>query len=254
LLLSRRVVGEINAVCHECDHCRAGRPTHCSNRSVLGIQNRHGAFAEYTTLPDENLHVVPDDVDTDAATFAEPLAAALQIQTQVRIGPEDRVLVVGDGKLGQLIARTLKRVGCALQVVGKHAAKLRMLQDCGIETVFADGVATGKFDVSIEATGNADGFSIARRGLRPRGTLVLKSTYRGGLTLDVSRLVVDEVTVVGSRCGPFEPALTFLSEHAAELRSLITARYPLMEGIAAFDYARQPAAMKVLFDTELAGV
>src|SRR5438093_11393164 len=211
-LVGGRVVGEINAVCGACTACTAGQRTHCERRTVLGIVRRHGAFAQYLTLPVENLHLVPDSVATDAAVFTEPLAAALEIQEQVAIGPRDRVLVVGDGKLGQLVAQTLALTGCALLVVGRHDAKLSLLAARGVETARADRAPRGEFDVAVECTGNAEGFQVAQRAVRPRGTLVMKSTYAGALALDASAIVVQELTLVGSRCGPFAPALRLLAE------------------------------------------
>ncbi len=247
-LLGRRVVGEINAVCGDCDTCRAGRPTHCERRTVLGIVGRDGAFAERLTLPAANLHPVPDEVSTDAATFVEPLAAALEIQEQVRIDPADRVLVVGDGKLGQLIARTLALTGCRLTVAGRHEQKLALLASTGAVTTSADGIESGRFDLAVDCTGNSDGFALARRALRPRGTLVLKSTYAGELSLDASALVVDEITLVGSRCGPFAPALALLAERRVEVEDLIAGRYPLAEGLAALEHARRRGTLKILLE------
>jgi threonine dehydrogenase-like Zn-dependent dehydrogenase len=202
-LINQRVVGEINAACGYCRFCRSGQPTHCENRTVLGIVNRNGAFAEYLSLPIENLHIVPENVSTAAATFTEPLAAALEIQQQITLCQDDRVLVVGDGKLGQLIAQTLALTGCDLLVVGRHEDKLLNLAARGIKTALANTVKDRYFDVSIDCTGNPEGFNTARRALRPRGTLILKSTYAGNLSLDASALVVDEITLIGSRCGPF---------------------------------------------------
>ena len=247
-LVGKRVVGEINAVCGMCRACVAGRRTHCERRSVLGIVGRDGAFAEYLLLPIENLHRVPESVSTDAAVFTEPLAAALEIQQQVAIGPADRVLVVGDGKLGQLVAQTLALTGCALCVVGRHEAKLGLLRERGIETMREDGVDRGSFDVAVECTGNPEGFNAARRALRPRGTLVLKSTYAGALTLDASAVVVNELTLVGSRCGPFTPALDLLSGGRVSVEPLIHARYPLARAMRAFEHAQRPGVLKVLVD------
>lgn len=249
-LMGRRVVGEINAVCGACGACLAGRPTHCERRTVLGIVKRHGAFAEYLTLPIANLHVVPDEVSTDAATFTEPLAAALEIQEQVAIRPSDRVLVVGDGKLGQLIAQTLGLTGCDLLVVGKHAGKLALLTARGIATDAADAVKPGGYDIAVECTGNPEGFALARKALRPRGTLVMKSTYAGALTLDGSMIVVDEITLVGSRCGPFAPALGLLKDGRVDVEPLIRARYRLRDGLAAFAEAARNGVLKVLLSTE----
>lgn len=247
-LIHRRVVGEINAVCGRCRFCRRGNSTHCENRTVLGIVNRHGAFAEYLCLPIENLHVVPDRLPLEVATFTEPLAAALEIQQQVKLHADDRVIVVGDGKLGQLVAQTLALVGCDLLVVGRHARKLARLEERGIKTGFADLVTEKTFDISVECTGNPEGFAIARRALRPRGTLVLKSTYAGYLTLDASSLVVDEITLIGSRCGPFLPALELLTQGKVEVQSLVDATYPLEEGVAAFTHAQTKGALKVLLE------
>lgn len=247
-LLGHRVVGEINAVCHCCLDCSSGRSTHCANRTVLGILGRDGAFAEYLTLPVENLHIVPDGLSTDAATFAEPLAAALQIQHQVQVLSGDRVLVVGDGKLGQLVSQTLSMTGCDLLVVGRHQEKLNLLASMGIGTIFADGVDSRAFDLAVECTGNSSGFALARNALRPRGTLVMKSTYVGDLTCDASAVVVDEIMILGSRCGPFGPALRLLAEHRVEIEPLIHARYPLIDGLAAFEYARQAGVLKVMID------
>ncbi len=249
-LQGQRVVGEINAVCGHCRFCLQGQSTHCENRTVLGIVNRNGAFADYITLPVANLHPVPDNVPTDLATFTEPLAAALEIQQQVRVDETCKVLVVGDGKLGQLVAQTLALTGCDLLVVGRHEAKLSNLRDRGIATSFADAVVDRAFDLSVECTGNAEGFAIAHRALRPRGTLVLKSTYAGQLTIDASSLVVDEITLVGSRCGPFAPALELLRTNQVDVTPLIQARYPLTEGLRAFEHAQQRGVMKVLLEMD----
>jgi threonine dehydrogenase-like Zn-dependent dehydrogenase len=253
-LVGKRVVGEINAVCGACAACEAGRPTHCENRTVLGIVDRGGAFAEYLTLPAENLHVVPDSLPDDAAVFTEPLAAALQIQEQVRIEPNDRILVVGDGKLGQLIARTLRLTGGYLCVAGRHADKLAMLRRLGIDIVevaggeHPDNAAVGLrgFDVVVECSGSPEGFDLARLAVRPRGALVMKSTYADRLSIDISSLVVDEVTLVGSRCGPFAPALELIDSGQVDVEDLIVDSYPLSAGVAAFDHARRRGTLKIL--------
>ncbi len=247
-LLQQRVVGEINAACGECGFCRTGQPTHCENRTVLGIVKRNGAFAEYLTLPVKNLHLVPETVSTDAATFTEPLAAALEIQEQVPLSDRDRVLVVGDGKLGQLVSQSLAITGCDLLVVGRHRDKLQNLTQLGIAVSLSDAIAPRSFDLAVECTGNPEGFAIARRALRPRGILVLKSTYAAQLTLDVSSLVVDEITLIGSRCGPFPKALALLSQNRVSVNPLIQARYPLQDAIAAFEQAQQRGVLKVLLD------
>ncbi len=252
-LARQRVVGEINAVCGRCEACEAGRRTHCEHRTVLGIVGRHGAFAEFLALPAENLHLVPDNLPDEAAVFTEPLAAALQIQQQVTLQPEDRVLIVGDGKLGQLIARTLKLSGTYLCVAGRHQRKLAMLADLDIDTVAVGDNTDAElartlrsFDIAVECTGNPEGFALARRALRPRGTLVLKSTYADDLTLDASSLVVDEITLVGSRCGPFAPALELLNSGKIHVEKLIADRYPLSAGLAAFEHAQRRGTLKIL--------
>ncbi|MBP5977170.1 alcohol dehydrogenase catalytic domain-containing protein [Brasilonema sp. CT11] len=247
-LVNQRVVGEINAVCGQCRFCRSGQPTHCENRTVLGIVNRNGAFAEYLCLPTQNLHPVPENIPTEVATFTEPLAAALEIQQQVHLHPDDRVLVVGDGKLGQLVAQTLALTGCDLLVVGRHRDKLAHLEARGIKTGLADTVTDRAFDISVECTGNSEGFALAHRALRPRGTLVLKSTYAGKLSLDASSLVVDEISLIGSRCGPFAPALELLAQEKVDVKSLINARYPLADGLAAFERAQTKGVLKVLLE------
>jgi threonine dehydrogenase-like Zn-dependent dehydrogenase len=214
----------------------------------LGIVGRDGAFAEYLALPNDNLHVVPEEVSTDAATFTEPLAAALQIQEQVKVAADTRVLVVGDGRLGQLVAQTLALTGAELLVIGSGHDKLALLSARGIETGLSETANPVGFDVAVECTGNPDGFAIAHDALRPRGTLVMKSTYVGELAVDAASVVVNELTLVGSRCGPFAPALRLLAESRVDVEPLIHARYPLAEGIAALELAQQPGVLKVLLD------
>lgn len=244
----RRVVGEINAACGTCCECQAGRSRHCEGRTVLGIVGRHGAFAEYLVLPTDNLHPVPDEVETDAASFTEPLAAALEIQEQVPVAPDDCVLVIGAGKLGQLIARTLLLTGCELAVAGRHRDKLRLVEALGTTTYAPDGAPAGSFDLVVECTGDPSGFHQAAHAVRPRGTIVLKSTYAGAIDLDISAVVVNELTLVGSRCGPFPPALQLLAEGAVDVTPLIHARYPLESALAAFEHAQRPGVLKVLVD------
>ncbi|MDJ0845877.1 MDR/zinc-dependent alcohol dehydrogenase-like family protein [Crocosphaera sp.] len=245
-LIHKRVVGEINAVCGHCRFCQGGSPTHCENRTVLGIVNRNGAFADYLTLPINNLHPVPDNVSSDVATFTEPLAAALEIQQQVDIDANQRVLLVGDGKLGQLVAQTLALTGCDLWVIGRHPEKLANLAARGIKTGLETDVNERSFDIAVDCTGNPQGFDLARRSLCPRGILVLKSTYAGKLTLDASALVVDEITVIGSRCGPFAPALKLLEQEQVDVQPLIQGRYPLEQGLQAFAAAQKRGVLKVL--------
>ena len=249
-LLGKRVVGEINIVCGKCASCLSDRRNHCHQRTVLGIVNKHGAFADYLTLPRENLHLVPDSVSTEEATFTEPLAAALRIQQQVELDSGQRVLVIGDGKLGLLIAQTLQLSRNELLVVGRHEAKLEILSQRGIEVCLAKEFAQGDFDVVVECTGSVSGFNSARESLRPKGTLVMKSTYAGQLTVDASALVVDEITVIGSRCGPFPMALELLRNGTVDVTPLIHEVYGLEEGIHAFERARHSDVLKVLLNMD----
>lgn len=246
--VGKRVAGEINASCWQCEQCRQGRPTHCEKRSVLGIIGRNGVFAEFTRLPLENLHLVPDSVSDEAAVFTEPLAAALEIQQQVAIHPSDRVLLIGAGRLGQLIAQVMSLNGTQLRVVARHPHQRALLNARGISVIEEADVQPWRWDVVVEATGSPSGFDLARKALRPRGTLVLKSTYRGEMTLNFSPLVVDEITIVGSRCGPFAPALRLLEQKLVDPTSLIEARYSLQDGLAAFEKAAERGAMKVLVE------
>ncbi|MCU0241630.1 MAG: zinc-binding dehydrogenase, partial [Vicinamibacteria bacterium] len=242
--------GEINAVCHDCDACHRGHARHCERRTVLGIVGRNGAFADYLILPVENLRKVPDDLADDMATFVEPLAAALEIAEQVAIDPRDRVLVIGDGKLGQLVAQALRLRTDSLTVIGRHAEKLRLLAARGIPTMKSGEHYAGRADIVVECTGNPEGLALAIQAVRPRGTIVLKSTYKGQAALDMARLVVDEITLVGSRCGPFPPAIDLLARGAIDPRPIISARFPLDEATVAFEKAVQPGVLKVLIDIQ----
>jgi threonine dehydrogenase-like Zn-dependent dehydrogenase len=244
----QRVVGEINVTCGVCQMCRSGLPTHCERRSTLGIVNRQGVFADYCVLPLENLHRVPDDVPNRAAVFTEPLAAALQILEQVSIRPSERVVVLGAGRLGQLIAQVLALTGCDLSVVARHAYQQELLARRGIHFLPELDVTGRKYDIVVEATGSPEGFSSACQVIRPRGVLVLKSTYAADIQVRLSPLVVDEVTLVGSRCGPFAPALRLLEEQRVDPTPLVVARYPLEQAIQALEYANQPGILKVLLD------
>jgi threonine dehydrogenase-like Zn-dependent dehydrogenase len=246
--VGQRVVGEINVVCGTCSACRAGRRSHCEHRSVLGIRGHDGAFAEYLTLPLENLHPVPAGVSDEAAVFTEPLAAALQITRQVHIGPETRVLVVGAGRLGQLIAQVLRLTGCDLAVVARRARQRTLLADAGIPWLAEDDVQAAGFDLAVEASGAPGGLALARRALRAGGTLVLKSTYAGEVSVDLAGLVVDEISVVGSRCGPFPAALRLLAQGLVDPTPLIDACLPLARAEAALRRAAEPGVLKVLLD------
>jgi threonine dehydrogenase-like Zn-dependent dehydrogenase len=245
-LVGRRVVGEINAACGSCPTCRAGRPRHCPRRTVLGIAGRSGAFAEELALPAGNLHPVPDSVADELAVFVEPLAAALAVQDSARLRPSDRVLVVGAGRLGQLIARTLALAGCALEVVARHPRQRALVAARGIAAVAEEEVRERSADCVVEASGSPAGLALARRAVRPGGTIVLKSTYHAQPALDLARLVVDEITLAGSRCGPFAAALRLLASRALDPRDLIDAAYPREQGEVAFAAAALPGALKIL--------
>jgi len=246
--LGARVVGEINDACGVCPTCRAGRPTHCESRTVLGIVNRDGAHAEFLRLPLANLHRVPDNVSDDAAVFTEPLAAAVEILQQVHIAPTDRVLLIGAGRLGQLVAQVLALTGAELEVVARHALQKALLRARDIAVIAETDVASRTYDVVVEATGSPSGLELARQALRPRGTLVLKSTYAGEVTLNLSPFVVDEITIVGSRCGPFAPALRLLERGDVDPTALIAERYPLDRAVEAMERAAERGVMKVLLE------
>lgn len=249
-LLGKRVVGEINCACHNCTFCRLEMPNHCLNRSVLGILNRSGAFAEYLALPEENLHLVPNSIRDDVAVFAEPTAAAFRIPEQVSIGPTDRVVVLGDGKLGQLIAQVLWLKTKRLVCVGNHRWKLDLLEKLGIAAVLSDEPIEGGVDVVVEATGSKDGLQRALQLVRPEGTVILKSTVAGASSIDFSLPVINEVRVLGSRCGPFRPALEALTLGTVEVRPLVTETYELSDGTYALQRAAARGVMKVLIHVQ----
>jgi threonine dehydrogenase-like Zn-dependent dehydrogenase len=246
--IGQRVVGEINVVCNQCEQCRNGRSTHCENRTVLGIVNRDGTFAEYTQLPITNLHRVPDSVPDEMAVFTEPLAAALEIQQQIQIKASDRVLLVGAGRLGQLIAQTLALTGCHLRVVARHAHQQSLLQARGIQLIEEENIQPWRWDVVVEATGSPSGFALARKAIRPRGTLVMKSTYKGEMSVNFSSIVVDEINIIGSRCGPFAPALRLMESRQVDPTVLIASEFKLKDALRAFEHAAETGVLKVLVD------
>lgn len=244
--VGERVVGEINAVCGTCNTCLRGHSTHCEQRTVLGITNRDGAFAEYLCLPLKNLIPIPISIPDESAVFIEPLAAALEIQEQVIIRPTDHVLVIGAGRLGQLIAQTLVLTGCHLQIVARHEKQQRLLDKCRIARIDENTIPQQAFDIVIEATGSRGGFTLARQAVRPRGTIVLKSTYQGDISINFSALVADEITLVGSRCGPFAPAIRLLENWLVDPILLIEDRFPLSKALQAFERVAQPGTLKIL--------
>jgi len=245
-LLGKRVVGEINCVCHQCQYCQMEMPHHCLNRSVLGILNRDGAFAEFLTLPEENLHLAPASVRDDVAVFAEPLAAAFRITEQIIINDGDRVVVLGDGKLGQLIAQVLWLHTKNLICIGKHPWKLALLRGLGIKTALADEPVARGADVVVEATGSHLGFARALELVRPEGKVILKTTVAHPTALELSSPVVNEVSILGSRCGPFRPALEALSLGNVGVQPLISESFSLSDADKAMARASDPDVMKIL--------
>lgn len=247
-LIGKRVVGEINAGCGVCDKCVAGDPRHCPTRTVLGIVNRDGAHAEYLNLPARNLLVVPDSVSDEQAIFVEPLAAAFGITEQIDLSPESRVAVIGDGKLGLLCAMSLALPSDNVTLIGKHSSKMSIAKDAGVETVElkdADKLERA-FDVVVEASGSESGFATALDLVRPRGKIVLKSTFHGSPVWAASRVVVDEITIVGSRCGRFGPALELLQKGSVNVEALISETFPLIDGVKAMGRAAEKGVLKVL--------
>lgn len=242
----KRVVGEINIACGVCDMCKAGYNRHCEQRRTLGIHDWNGTFAEYLVLPLSNLHIVPDQVPDKMAVFTEPLAAAYEILEQVALTPDDRVLVIGAGRLGQLVAQVLQGTGCRLEVVARHPKQRQLLVKRGISVITEQNLADNKYDVVVEATGSTDGYFLARECIRPRGKIILKSTYKGDVKVNFSSIVVDEVTLVGSRCGPFKPALSMLVKGTVDPQPLIEGVYSLDQGLIAFEQAALPGMLKIL--------
>ena len=245
-LIGKRVVGEISIYCGTCSTCLAGRTSHCENRRTLGIMDYPGAFAEYLSLPVRNLHLVPDQVSDEKAVFTELLAAALEIQQQVHIEPRMHVLVVGAGRLGLLIAMTLSLTGCALEVVARREKPVQILSKLGIQCIEPGKVEKGRYDLVVEVTGSQEGFALSSNAVRPRGMLVLKSPFAGDLTLNMSSIVVDEVQLVGSRCGPFKPAIALLENGSIDPTPLIDSICSLEDGISAFELASMPGVLKIL--------
>lgn len=245
-LVGKRVAGEINIVCGDCFHCRNQRPTHCLNRVALGIHEKNGVFAEFFSLPLENIHLLPDSIPDEWGVFTEPLAAALEIIQQVHVHPTDRVLIVGAGRLGQLVAQTLSLTGCHLKVAARHPKQRELLNSRGIDVILEDQIPEGTEDLVVDATGSPTGFEAARKAVCSRGTLVLKSTYAGNMEWDASSLVVDEITVVGSRCGPFPPAIRLLESELVDPSGLIEEVFVLRDGISALQKAGQQGVLKVI--------
>ncbi|MCB1034579.1 MAG: alcohol dehydrogenase catalytic domain-containing protein [Acidobacteria bacterium] len=249
--VGRRVVGTINLGCRRCPECLGASylgagPEHCPHRTVLGIVGKDGAFADFLTLPETNLLEVPEDLPDEEAVFTEPLAAALRIREQIPVAPTARTAVVGPGRLGLLIAQVLALAGGDPQVLGRRRESLELPSSLGLATGLTSEAENDAFDLVVEATGNDEGLAESLRLVRPRGTLVLKSTFAGKASVDLTKLVVGEVRVVGSRCGPFEPALRLLQQGAVAVRPLIEGDYPLSRALDALDHASRPGVRKIL--------
>ncbi|MFT3927349.1 MAG: alcohol dehydrogenase catalytic domain-containing protein [Myxococcales bacterium] len=246
--VGKRVNGEINLGCGHCDVCAHGLARHCPQRTVLGILGKDGCFAEYVTLPERNLFEVPRELSDEAAVFTEPLAAAHEILEQVRVASGQRCLVLGDGKLGLLCALVLSGVGAQVHLVGKHGAKLELARRRGVTVYQLPDRPAGSFDLVVEATGSAQGLKSAVEATRPRGTLVLKSTFHGAVSLETAPIVIHELTLVGSRCGPFAPALEAMRAQRIDPTPLISQRFALPDATRAFEAASTKGCLKVLLD------
>ncbi|MBF0308324.1 MAG: alcohol dehydrogenase catalytic domain-containing protein [Magnetococcales bacterium] len=245
--IGQRVVGEINCPCHDCPPCRRGDRIHCQTRTTLGIHHRGGCMADYLVLPQENLHAVPSHLSDEQAVFAEPLAAAVSVTQRVHIHPEARITVVGDGRLGLLVCAVLRLTGCHLRLVGNHPAKMGIASGMGIEVLPAADVGHSETeDVVVECSGTTAGRSLALSLVRPRGTLVLKGTHVESGGLDANRIVVDEIRLLGSRCGPFAPALRLLAAGLVNTEPLLEGVWPLRQAVAAFARAEMKAVLKIL--------
>jgi threonine dehydrogenase-like Zn-dependent dehydrogenase len=244
--IGRRVVGTINLGCRRCAVCLTTGAEHCPQRTVLGIHDKDGAFAEYLTLPLANLLPVADAVPDEAAVFTEPLAAALRLGEQIKIKPAVETAVVGPGRLGLLIGQVLALAGADVTMLGRRPQSLQLAAQLGLKSGLADDFADNAFDLVVEATGNEAGFAQSLRLVRPLGTLALKSTFAGSANLNLTKLVVAEINVVGSRCGPFAPALQLLAQGQVDVQSLVESEYPLSQGVAAFEHAARPGVRKVL--------
>ena len=245
----RRVVGEINCACWSCETCRKGLPTHCPTRTVLGILNHDGAFADMIAVPQRNLHAVPDALSDDVAVFTEPVAAAFEIPVQLTIGRQDRIAVLGDGRLGNLCAQVLARLSDHVLVVGKHPEKLAIVAALDIATtLLSDSLEERAYDIVVDCTGSESGLPTALKLVRPRGTIVLKTTVAGQQTLPWAPFVIDEVTLVGSRCGPFDQALAALEKGQVQVQPLISGRFDLSRGLDALSRAQTKGILKVLLD------
>lgn len=264
-LVGKRVVGEINVGCGECRLCRRGMRNHCENREVIGISGRDGSFADFLNIPEENLHVLPDDMVAERAVFVEPLAAAINVIMEVRIKPDNSVVVIGDGKLGILAAQVVRMTGADLKLVGKHQKKLSIAEWMGIESFVLVGNEGGDvivrdgngreaklirhgYDVVIECSGSPSGLEMAKQLIMPGGRIVLKTTMKGETFIDMNHVVVNELHIIGSRCGPFQPAIRAIRKGLIEVRPLITSQFPIADWKLAFEAAQKPESLKVIME------
>jgi len=242
----KRVVGEINIGCGQCFWCLSNLSRHCPHRKVVGICGKDGAFAEYLSLPEKNLHLLPETVSDEDGVFVEPLAAALEIEEQIQIKPEDSVSIIGDGRLGQLVAQLMCLRGCPLLVIGKHREKLKLLDNLGIATISTKAKIKEKFELIIECSGSIQGLQLALKSIKPRGKIIIKSTISQAYRLDLAEAVINEVQMIGSRCGPFQPAINLLARGLIKVQPLISARFSLEQGLEALEFARQKRSIKTI--------
>ncbi|OGL50277.1 MAG: alcohol dehydrogenase [Candidatus Schekmanbacteria bacterium RIFCSPHIGHO2_02_FULL_38_11] len=250
--IGKRVVGEINIGCNRCSYCKTGLRNHCPDRKVLGILNKDGAFAEYLTLPLKNLHIIPSSISDKEAVFIEPLAACFEVLEQVRIGTSDKVVVLGDGKLGLLMAQVIKTTGCISYLIGKHEEKLSVARSFGIETVLLNEILDGKklkageVAIVVDCTSSHEGLSLAINLTKPKGKIILKSTYASNMPLNLSPVVINEISIIGSRCGPFKKAIDALKRKKIIISPLIYKTFPLKDGLKALEAAGKNSVLKVL--------
>jgi 2-desacetyl-2-hydroxyethyl bacteriochlorophyllide A dehydrogenase len=245
-LIGKRVVGEINIGCGHCELCAEGLHKHCPQRQVVGIKNRNGAFAQYLSIPVGNLHEIPAHLSNDKAVFTEPVAAAARILEQVDIRPDHYVVIIGAGRLGLLTAQVIQTTSCRLQVITRHERQRQILQQFNIVAIDEQQTPKHQADVVIEASGSPSGLQAAVTAVKPTGTVVLKSTYAGESAFSFSQIVVNEIRIVGSRCGRFEPALSLLQDNRVDPIPLITQRFALSDAVQAFEAAASPGGLKVL--------
>ncbi len=248
-LQGQRVVGEINCNCGHCRRCQSGLGNHCSHRTVIGIDHHDGAFADFVTVPQHHLHAVPDSVSDDEAVFVEPLAAAFQICEQVAIGKDDGVAICGDGRLALLCAKAISLTGAEILVIGKHTAKLARFESLGVRTQLLDSaIPSQTYDLAVDCTGSVTGLPLALQLVRPRGTIVMKTTVAANHQLSLAKIVIDEITVIGSRCGPFDKAIAALTNRSVDVSNLITHRFPIENVVEAMDVAKSTDALKVVLE------